>query len=136
MPNSTVNARILDVAESLNTNAEKLNDSVKVVKQDEVKRKVQFIILAISVVLDLALSGGFFYGLHVNSDSQNKISNTLYTNCQSVNDEHRRQLQLWDGLINLPKTPGTPETPKSTLDAFNKLLSETFTIKDCSNLKH
>lgn len=127
--------RLLEVAKDLNVSVKSLTDEVKLVKKNELKRKIQYIILAFSVVLDLVLSGGFFYALHLSSDSQNKISGTLYANCQDTNAEHRRQLQLWNGIVNLPKVPGTPETPQSTLDQFNKLLAETFTIKDCSKLK-
>lgn len=136
MTDPTINARLLDVAKDLDVTAENLSDDVKTIKQDEKKRRIQFAILAFSVVLDLLLSGGFFYALNATSDSQDKISNTLYSNCQDTNAEHTRQLQLWDGIINLPKTPGTPETPKETLDAFNKLLAQTFPIKDCSTIKH
>ena len=106
MTDPTVNLRLLDVAKDLDVTAENLSDDVKAIKQDERKRKFQFSILALSVVLDLLLSGGFFYALHTTSDAQNKISGQLYANCQSTNEEHKRRDDEQDDHSDARRQPG------------------------------
>lgn len=89
--------------------------------------------LAISVVLDLLLSVGFFVALHRTNEAQaalSKVNAAAKTQCLTNNDQATKQHQLWNGLLSLPSS-GSPPDP-TILAAFNKLLDETFAQADCS----
>jgi hypothetical protein len=136
---SNNNQEVIAAADRLAVEVGNLGDQVGVLIKTDKRRAVQFVALAVSVVLDLLLSAGFYYALRTTHDAQERIeknSATLYTNCVTLNEQRQRERKLWEGLITLPKAKGQPENDPKTIEAFMGLLDKAYPIEDCAKLKH
>lgn len=83
------------------------------------RNRIIIIGLAVSLVFDLLMSLGLIV-------TYNRVNDA----CIASNESAAKQHQLWAGLLALPSS-GPPAEP-AVLVAFNKLLDDTFTQKDCS----
>lgn len=132
------NEQLLAAAGNLSEDIGRLDKKVGILVDRDRRRRVQFIILAISVVLDLLLSAGFFYALDRTSQAQNNLkrnSATLYQNCLDDNAKAKEEIGLWTGITHLSASdPNKKPTDPKVLAEFNQLLAHTFVIKDCSKV--
>lgn len=134
-PLTTLVDRMSSSVDLMSGNIEQLSKAVR-------RSRIQLVVLAVSVMLDLMLSIGFFYALHGTNEAEHqtnelvaqiaKNNSATQQRCLAFNESNTRELELWTGLLALPKAPGTPPTDPATLDAFNKLLGQTFYQIDCS----
>ena len=81
----------------------------------------------------LAVVGLVLFLNHRTSSQFDATHTAAIAACEATNGSNAKQRALWDGLLTLPKTPGTPETPPEVLVAFTKLLDTAYAHRDCAN---
>lgn len=112
-----------------------LPNAVHVLVKDAHKRKRQLRLLAISITLDLILTGGLAYlSLQTHSIAKQAESNraAIIRNCETSNDGRAKNKELWDFAFNLPPATTQTEQQKSNLEKFKAKVDDTFMLRDCS----
>jgi hypothetical protein len=126
--------------ETLRDTADRLVEAVASLDRRVRRSRWQVIILACSVVFDVALSVILAVAIRATSETAGQtadlvarvaqVNSGALAVCVAGNAGSAKQRQLWDGLLALPST-GPPPSPE-ILAQFQQLLDVTFSERYCS----
>lgn len=115
-----------------------LSEAVHTLVKDARRRKVQIIVLIISVSFDLLLTIGIGLGWQANhrlASQAESNRNAIIRSCETSNEARRNNKQLWSYLLSQP--PAEPIAPdrQAKIEQFKVFLDKTFAERDCSIVK-
>lgn len=129
---------------SLNSRNDELNErldatdlpkAVYVLVKDAHKRKRQMKLLAISIALDLILTGGLAalsFKTHSLAKQAESNRTAIIRNCETSNDARSKNNELWQFAFNLPETTKPTPQQQDNIDKFKAKVDDTFMLRDCN----
>lgn len=133
---TTQKSELLTAIADMTGEAQALRKEVIELKSYGKKSRRLIRIVAVSVVFDILVSVGLFFGYRRTQELSSQASSAVVATCLSGNESRRIQTDLWHTLLSLPPSPGqTPEQKKYLEEQtakFKSYIDTAFKQRDCS----
>ena len=110
-----------------------IDKSIATLTKAAKRQKIQILVLALSVALDLLLTVGLI-GAYQKVETNTQA---IKARCEQTNASRANNKELWTYLLSVPPDPSRPPRTageQAALDAFAKKVDSTFAPTDCTKV--